>query len=361
MKFRKILDEINPYVPGKSTEEIQNKYNIESIIKLASNENPYGCSKEVQKCFTNIDIEIYPDNDCSKLRKLLSKKYNIEEDELIFGGGSVEIISMIAQILIEQNDEVITCTPSFSSYYSATKLMNGKLIEVQLKDNVFDLQGIKNKITDRTKLIYIANPNNPTGTIITEDEQRNFIEGIPQNIMVVLDEAYYEFVTDKNYPESINFLKQHDNIIILRTFSKAYGLAGLRIGYGVASKKIIEQLNKVRNPFNVSTLAQDAAHMALSDVDFLKMVVNNNNQVLEYMYKELDKLNISYISSQANFIMINVKTSGAKFAEKLLERGFIVRPGFPLMDSYIRVSIGTIEQMRQFIKVLAILINEERD
>ncbi|HCC07874.1 MAG TPA: histidinol-phosphate transaminase [Clostridiales bacterium] len=358
MYFRKALEEIKPYVPGKSIEEIQREFKINNIVKLASNENPYDCSKAVIQCLSDVkSIASYPDNNCSKLRKVLSEKYNIKEAQLIVGGGSVEIISMIGQIFVDPDDEVITCTPSFSSYYSSTKLMDGKLIEVPLKDDAFDLEGIISKITDRTKLIYISNPNNPTGTIITADEQSDFLKKVPKNIAVILDEAYYEFVTDKLYPNSINFLNEFDNIIILRTFSKAYGLAGLRVGYGIASEEIVEQLNKVRNPFNVSILAQDAACTALLDMEFLKMVINNNAQVLNYMYGQLDKLGISYIVSQANFIMINCRRNGRLVSHELLEKGFIVRPGFPLMDDYIRVSIGTMEQMKEFIVVLDRMIN----
>jgi len=359
MYFRKILEEIKAYVPGKSIEEIQREFNINKIAKLASNENPYGCSQGVLQCLNDVkNIEEYPDNNCTKLREMLAQKHNIKETQLIFGDGSVEILSMISQVFIGPDDEVITCTPSFSSYFTQAKLMGGKVIGIPLSNDVFDLKGIINKITDRTKLIYIGNPNNPTGTIITVDEQLDFLKSVPKNIAVVLDEAYYEYVTDKQYPNSISFLNEFENIIILRTFSKAYGLAGFRVGYGIASEEMVVELNKVRNPFNVSTLAQNAACKALMDKEFIEMVVKNNTQVLNYMYEQLDRLDISYISSQTNFIMIDCRRNGMKVSQELLERGFIVRPGFPLMDDYIRVSIGTLEQMKEFIVVLDRLINE---
>lgn len=357
MEYRKILENLSPYKPGKNLDEIKQEYGLENVIKLASNENPYGTSPKVLKKISNLDIlETYPDNYCTSLRKKLSKKLNIPENYFIFGNGSVEIIQMISRIILDNTSEAITCVPSFSSYWSEATLQDSQMIEVPLKDYKFDLDTILSKINNKTKLIYITNPNNPTGTIVSHNELNNFLEKVSKNILVVLDEAYYEFVTNKDYPDSIKLLKKHSNICILRTFSKAYGLAGLRIGYGITSPETITELEKARVPFNASFISQQAALTALDDFEFVNHCIKRNKEVLEYLYYELDKLNIFYIKSEANFIMIDTKMDSKIAFEKLLKQGFIVRPGFPKMESFIRVTIGTMEQMKDFITALKNII-----
>ena len=353
MKYRNILKNLSPYKPGKSNEEIKNMYGLEEIVKLSSNENPYGESKKVIEEIKKMEYtEIYPDNYCTDLRNKLSAKFNVPAEKFIFGNGSVEIIQMISRVFLDKDDEVITCVPSFQSYYSETTLQDAKLIEIPLKNNTFDLNGILEKINEKTKIIYITNPNNPTGTIITENEQREFLKKVPKDILVVLDEAYAEFVTDNNYPKSENLLTEYDNICILRTFSKAYGLAGLRVGYGMASEKTIQELDKARVPFNIATIAQKAAIVALEDETFVEYCKEKNKETLEYLYKELEEMKMNYIKSEANFIMIDSRMDGNVAFEKLLKQGFIVRPGFPNMETYIRVSIGSLEQMKKFIEAL---------
>lgn len=354
MNYKENLKNLSPYKPGKSIENIKKEYNIDNVIKLASNENPYGTSPKALKVFDNpTSLELYPDNYCTLLRDELSKKLNINKENLIFGNGSVEIIQMLCRTFLSRNDEVITCTPSFSSYWSETILQEAKIIEVPLKDYVFDLKGILEKITNKTRIIFITNPNNPTGTIVNKLSLTDFLNKVPKDILVILDEAYYEFVKNKDeYPESVEFLKNFSNICILRTFSKAYGLASIRIGYGITTPEIINELEKSRVPFNINTVAQKAATNALLDTDFINYSYTKNKEVLEYLYKELDKLNIFYIKSEANFIMIDTKQNSNEAFEKLLHYGFIVRPGFPNMDTFIRVSIGTFEQMKLFIDAL---------
>lgn len=353
MEYRKILENLSPYKPGKNLEEIKQEYGLENVVKLASNENPYGTSPKVLKKLSNLDIlETYPDNYCTKLRKKLSKKYNIPENYFIFGNGSVEIIQMISRILLDNTSEAITCIPSFSSYWSEAILQDSQMIEVPLKNYKFDLEGILSKINNKTKLIYITNPNNPTGTIVSHNELEEFFKKVPSNVLVVLDEAYYEFVTNAEYPNSIKLLKKYNNVCILRTFSKAYGLAGLRIGYGIASPEIIAELEKARVPFNASFVSQQAALTALEDSEFVNNCIKRNEEVLEYLYSELDKLNIFYIKSEANFIMIDTKMDSTLAFEKLLKQGFIIRPGFQKMETFIRVTIGTMEQMKSFIIAL---------
>lgn len=360
MNYKKALEKIEPYKPGLSENEIKEKYNLTKVVKLASNENPYGQSDHIKELFKDLNrIERYPDNYCKKLREKLAFKYTITNENLIFGNGSVEIIQMITRALIQADDEIITCSPTFQSYYLETFIEQGKVIDIPLTDSYkFDLDGIVSKITNKTKIIYIANPNNPTGTIITSSELTDFMKKIPNNILVVLDEAYAEFVNDKDYPDSIKLLQEFSNICILRTFSKAYGLAGLRVGYGISNPRFINELEKVRLPFNVSSIAQEAALIALEDTRFLNDCIENNRKVIENVYKRLDSYNIEYIKTEANFIMIDTKHDCKIIAERLLEKGFIVRPGFPNMNTFIRVTIGTESEMNDFVECLNSIIKE---
>ena len=358
MNNKRSIEKIEPYKPGLSEKDIKNKYNLDRIVKLASNENPYGPSDSIKDIHLD-SIERYPDNYCKELRSKLSKKYNIGENNLIFGNGSVEIIQMLARAFVEPNDEVLTCTPTFQSYYLETIIEQGKMIDIPITEYYkFDLNGLANIITPKTKLIYIANPNNPTGTIVTENELRDFLQRISKDVLVVLDEAYSEFVNDKDYPDSIKLLNEYPNICILRTFSKAYGLASYRVGYGISSIEIIKELEKVRLPFNVSTIAQKVACIALDDEAHLNKCVKNNRKVIELVYKKLDENNIEFIKTETNFIMINTKKDGKLVHEKLLQNGFIVRPGFPGMNSYLRVTIGTETEMLSFIDCLKNILKE---
>ena len=358
MNYKKSIEKIEAYKPGLSEKDIKEKYKIERVIKLASNENPYGASARI-KDITVDNIERYPDNYCRELRSKLANKYNVDVDNLIFGNGSVEIIQMISRAIIEPDDEVITCTPTFQSYYLETIVEQGKVVDIPVtSDYRFDLDGLIRIISPKTKIIYIANPNNPTGTIVTEKELREFLKKVPKNILVVLDEAYSEFVNDKEYPNSVELLKEYSNICILKTFSKAYGLASFRVGYGISSVEIIKQLDKVRLPFNISTIGQKAACIALNDEEHLNKCIKNNRKVIELVYKKLDELHIDYIKTETNFIMIDTKKDGKAVHEKLLQNGFIVRPGFPGMDSYLRVTIGTESEMTEFVECLSNILKE---
>lgn len=220
------------------------------------------------------------------------------------------------------------------------------------------MEGILNKITSKTKIIYISNPNNPTGTIIEDIELISFLDKVPNSILVVLDEAYAEFVNSNKFPNSLKLIDKYSNICVLKTFSKAYGLASFRIGYGIANEELIEELEKVRVPFNVSAFSQKAAVMALEDEVFLNNCIKKNRQTIEFTYKKLDEYNIDYIETETNFIMINTKNDGNLISEKLQKNGFIVRPGFPDMESYLRVTIGTKDEMNEFIECLNKILKE---
>ena len=352
MKVRECLENVLPYVPGKTEQEIKEEFNLEKVAKLASNENPYGPSVKVKEIL-NMETNVYPDNYMNDIREKVCEKLNVDKECVLFGNGSVEIIQMISRVFLDAKDNIITQIPSFSSYFSEAMIQgaNVKTIKYNSEYN-FNLDEMLPLIDDNTKIIYITNPNNPLGTFIPADVLEEFIQKVPTNILIVVDEAYYEFVRDEAYKSAIQLYKKYSNVCVLRTFSKAYALAALRIGFIVASRDVIKNLEKVRVPFNVSSTAQKCAIAALEDSDYMQETVNNIHDTIDYMYEKLDELNIEYIKTQANFIMVNVGKKSSEVVKKLLELGYIVRDGFPLMDTWIRVSIGTLEQMQDFVKAL---------
>ncbi|MDD3839491.1 MAG: histidinol-phosphate transaminase [Clostridia bacterium] len=360
IKHRKIINELSPYIPGKPIEEVKNELGLERVIKLASNENAIGCSPKAKQAISDTldELALYPDGNCAQLREKISQKYNIEHDQILCGAGSDELIGIIAQTFIDKGDQVLMPYPSFPRYVSATKIMEGDPVELPLKNYTLDLESFARSITKKTKLIWLCNPNNPTGTMYSEQQQLDLLNNIPKDVLVVLDEAYAEYVTDQNYPNSIDLLEKFDNIIILKTFSKAYGLASLRAGYALSSPDIIDYLNRVRGPFNVNRLAHNAATAALDDTDFLQTVININEQGKKYLYQEFERLGLEYIPSQTNFIMVNVKMHSKIFFQECLKNGIIVRSGDIYgMDDWIRLTIGTAEQNEYFIECAQRILN----
>lgn len=353
---RKVLSQIQPYIPGKPISHVQRELGLTHVIKMASNENPLGCSlkatEAVKKWAEN--MALYPDGSCSELNEALSSKLGVKQDQLIFGAGSDQIVEMIAQAYVNPDDESIMPIPSFPRYETVTRIMAGKPIEIKLdKEYRLDLSAYIDSITEKTRVIWICNPNNPTGTIITESEQRAFLDSVPDSILVVLDEAYYEYAKGEYYPESMKLLENYSNIIILRTFSKAFGLAGLRVGYAISSPQIISNLNKVRAPFNVNAAAQAAALASIEDDEFLNLSVENNRAGKEYLYDAFKDLGLSYIPTHANFVMVKVNRNSQQVFNDLLHEGIIVRPGIPfMMPDWIRLTIGTPEENKLFIQAL---------
>ena len=357
MKYRECLVNVAPYVPGKSEEEIKKEFGLEKVVKIASNENPYGPTQNIKEYLNGVNFSIYPDNYMTILRAKLSEKLNVSESKLLFGNGSVEIIQMVSRAFLDNGDNIVTQLPSFSSYFSEAKIQDAEIRTIKYNDKYsFNLEEMLNLIDEKTKIIYITNPNNPLGTVITKDEIYNFASKVPSNILVVIDEAYFEFVRDEEYISGIELMNEFKNVCVLRTFSKAYALAALRIGYIVANEEIITNLEKVRVPFNASTIAQKCACIALDDEKYMKDSVELIHKTIDYIYERLDKMNIEYIRTQANFIMIKVNGPSKDVVFKLMKNGFIVRDGFPLMEQWIRVSIGTLQDMEEFLKVLGEVI-----
>lgn len=351
---RKNVLDIKPYEPGKPIEELKRELRISNIIKMASNENPLGPSKRAIKAMKRaiLSVNRYPDGNCYYLKEALSRDLNVSPDNLIIGNGSNEIIELALRAFVNKGEEVIMSEPSFLIFNIACKVSEGSPVVIPLKDFKADLDSISRAITERTKLIFIDNPNNPTGRSVGEAEVERFLERLPENVIVVFDEAYNEFVEREDFPDTIRYIGRK-NIIISRTFSKAHGLSGLRIGYGIADKESVELMNRVRQPFNVNSVAQAAAIASLEDkehIDASRLMVSEGKQ---FLYSRLDAMGLSYVKSDTNFILINIGRSGKEVFEKMLRLGVIVRDMDAYkLNNYIRVTIGTMAENRRFIKAL---------
>ncbi len=349
------------YQPGKSLEEVKNDYGLQDVIKLASNENPFGFSPKVKEALMNglNELHIYPDGANRELRAVLAKKLAVDEDQLIFGMGSDEIITMISQVFLEKGSQTIMATPTFSQYRSNAITEGAMIVEVPLKNGTHDLEAMRQAITDETRVIWVCNPNNPTGTILSENEIVQFLDRVSEEVLVVLDEAYYEYVTDESYPNAVKLVDRYPNLIILRTFSKAYGLAALRIGYGIAKPKVIDWLDRIREPFNNTSLSQIAAVAAVSDQAFIEECKAKNREGLRQLYQGFDELGLSYYLSQGNFIFVDVNRPAGPVFQKLLERGIIVRSGVALgLPTGLRITVGNQQQNEQVLKELARILQE---
>ena len=350
------IKSLKSYKPGKTIAEAKSEYGIRYFTKLASNENPIGPSplsiKAIGKSLT--DLHRYPDSTGIRLRKKLAKHHNISTENVILGAGSEGIMSTIMRTFLLNDDELISASNSFIGFRVLANASGNKVKWVPMINNRYDLNAISKEINDYTKIVYIANPDNPTGTYITKKEFDNFYKSIPERVLVILDEAYFEYAEDKkDYPNSMNY--RYDNVITLRTFSKIYGLAGIRIGYGFAHGNLINSLMKVKAPFEPSTLAQTAALAALKDNSFVHKSLKVNKEGLQYFEKEFKKEGIDFIKSSTNFITTcwPSEAIATKITNNLLKLGVIVRQlnAFGL-SNYIRVSIGLQEENIQFIKCL---------
>lgn len=357
IKCRDEIKDLSPYMPGKPIEDVKAEYNISEVIKLASNENPLGCSPDaIETIRSTTSLELYPDGNCTALKKELSSRLNLSCEEIILSNGSDEMIDMLAKTFLNKNDEVIMSAVTFPRYFTVTQMMGAKSVIIPLKDWTFDLDGMFGAVNDKTKLIWLCNPNNPTGTMFTEKELLRFLDSIPKNIIVVYDEAYNEYVTRDDYPRNTeNLLKYYPNLIIMRTFSKIYGLAALRVGYTLANNNIIESIEKIRCAFNVNSIAQNAALAALKDDEFVKKSYDMNIEGKKYLYEQFDKLGFEYAKTETNHIFVNVEIDAQIVFDELQKKGMIIRP---FMDSYIRVTIGTHEQNEIFIKKLKEVLNK---
>jgi len=350
--WKEYLKDITPYKPGKPIEEVKRELGLERVIKLASNESPKGPSPEAIKAITDeaSNVNRYPDGGCFYLREAIAQKLSIPEDRIVFGNGSDELIVMAIRACVKPGDEVVVADPTFLIYHIASMVEGATIRKVPLKDYRYDLEAMLKQINKKTKIVFIANPDNPTGSYVTSDELNSFIERVPRDVLIFIDEAYYEFGGGGDYPQTLNLVNRTDkNIVIARTFSKAYALAGLRVGYAVARTDIVDVINKVREPFNINSIAQVAAVAALKDEKYMAECVKLINTEKEKFYDFFKSLEIEYVPSKTNFILIDTKRDSIKIFEYLLKKGVIVREmsvwGF---KGFIRVNIGLPEENEMF-------------
>ncbi|QJD82435.1 histidinol-phosphate transaminase [Cohnella herbarum] len=349
------------YQPGKPVDDVKRELGLTEVIKLASNENPFGSSPKVKEAIAHEienNISIYPDGAAVELTNALAKHHGVNTDQIIFGVGSDEVILMIARAFLVPGDETIMADQTFPIYKHNAKVENATIIEVPLKDGTHDLPAMLERVTDKTKIVWVCNPNNPTGTINSADEVESFLSKVPSHVLVVLDEAYCEYVVDPSFPDGIKLLKQYPNVILLRTFSKIYGLASLRVGYGIGRSEVIRSINQVREPFNTSRIGQAAALAALQDEEFIAFCREENSKGLAYLNASFKELGLTAFPAHGNFIMVDVKRSGQEVFDALLRKGIIIRAGHSLYPTYVRITVGNQEQNEKVIAALTAVLQE---
>lgn len=352
---RKALEAISPYVAGKPIKETAREYGLDParIVKLASNENPLGMSPKAKNAAMQalVNGTRYPDGAAQVVREAAAVFAGVSPDEVIVGNGSDEILGLIARTVLAPGDRCVYSQYSFSVYELSAQECAAQCVEVPAKDFHVDLEGLLAATDVNTRLIYITNPNNPTGLPLEPAALFNFLERVPEKCVVVLDEAYTDFMDEKLRTDSFAWVKKFPNLLVTRTFSKAYGLAGLRAGFGVANKELIEMMNRIRPPFNMNSAAQTAAVAALEDQAFLKTVVDSNTKERARLAAFFNELGLDQLPSQANFIMVRVGLKAAEINEAMLRRGVILRPlksyGLP---EYMRISVGSREENDIFMK-----------
>lgn len=354
--FKSFIQSVKPYEPGKPIKELERELGLRSVIKLASNENPLGPSGKAIRAMRRAirEVHLYPESTCYYLVKRLEQELGVSDKQIIVGNGSNEIIELLARGFISEGDEVLSSEATFLVYPILSQVCGAKYVTVPMKNHRYDLERILAAITDRTKVIFIANPNNPTGTYVNSTEVEEFIARVPKDILICFDEAYVDFVEAQDFPHMLFHVKtEKPNVIVLRTFSKAYGLAGVRVGYAVGAPETIEYLHKIRQPFNVNSIAQAGATAALDDRFFLwrtKWLVSSGRK---YFYKRFKKLGLNYLPSQANFVLVDLGYDGEEAFQWFLRQGMIVRSmkayGF---STWIRVTVGRRLQNAQFYRLL---------
>ena len=362
VRIRKDIKAIQAYVPGKPIEEVQRELGLKDIVKLASNENALGPSPKalaaIRKACAN--LHRYPEGGCPVLKKKLAGRLGVSEKRLLFGNGSDELIDIILKTLRGPRADIVTADVTFVEYRIAGQINGCRVIEVPLKDFTYDLEAMARAVTPGTRAVFIANPNNPTGTMVDRRAVLRFLDRVRRDVLVVFDEAYIEYVTSKAYPDSLRLLKRK-NVAVLRTFSKAYGLAGCRIGYMIADPAFIAAAERVRQPFNVSSLAQAAAAAALDDRGF----VGRNGRLLKRekrrLYRALGRLGVWYKESETNFVFVRFATEARRICRALLKKGVIIR-GMAMYDleRYARITVGTRAQNSKLISALKITLEADR-
>ena len=362
LKVAQNISTLIPYPPGKPIEELEREYGISGSIKLASNENAWGPSPRAVEAMKEAmqNLHRYPDGSCYYLARSLSEKLGVKPGQIVFGNGSNEIIGLLITAFLQPDEEVITSHPTFLMYQKLVQVQGGINTVVELTEGMnHDLKAILEAVSPRTRMIFLDNPNNPTGTIIDKDAFASFMEQLPDEIIVVLDEAYVDFVVPELRIDVLAYIREGKPVAGLRTFSKAYGLSGLRLGYGIMDGEMAEYLNRVRQPFNVNSLAQVGGVAALSDENHYRMTLQKSRDGIAWLSKEVEKLGCRPMATHTNFFLIDVKGDGKKLYENMLHKGVIVRPmqayGYP---NYIRITVGRADENRRFVKALGNSLKE---
>jgi histidinol-phosphate aminotransferase len=356
------LARLKRYVPGTPIEVVQRQYGLQNVVKMASNENPWGPSPKaleaIRKALNRLNY--YPDSESYDLREALANHHQLSREQVFVGNGIDGVICQICMAFLDEGCEAIVSRSSFPIYDSFIHIMRARLIKTPLKDYRLDLEAMANAITDRTRLIFVCNPNNPTGTIVTATEVDALLSRVSNDMLVVFDEAYFELVASEDFPQTLQYIHQgKKNVIILRTFSKVYGLAGVRLGYGIANPDVLALLNQVKEPFGVNLLAQAAGIAALEDTQFLRKSIEANHTSRLWLYKEFDRMGLFYLESHTNFVLLRLGPRASDVQQELLKRGVIVRPcgGYDL-DDFLRVTVGTPEQNSTFMRALETVLKE---
>lgn len=351
---RSVLN-VNPYVAGKPIEETKRQLGLREVIKLASNENPLGPSPKaasaIKKCLSGINR--YPDSQGFYLKKRLARYFSLEPENFILGNGSDELIDVVIKTFVEPDENIVTADTTFLEYEIVAQVNDRKVKKAPLRYFKYDLGAILKLVDKKTKLVFIANPNNPTGTYVTKYEVADFLNALPESVIVVFDEAYDTFVDVDDYPDSLTYLRKKKKVIILKTLSKAYGLAGLRLGYAIAECEFASYMERIRQPFNVNMLAQAGGLAALDDEEFLKKTRRLVLEGKDFIYQELSKMAIGFVPSVANFVLVDAGRDSMEVFKAMLKFGVIVREMKQYgLKNFIRVTIGTQKENKRFIRVL---------
>jgi len=346
---------LRPYVPGKPIEEVQRELGLTDVIKLASNENPLGPSLRALEALVAVasGVALYPEGSAPALRRAVSQAVGMPENTLIFGNGSDEVLHLLALTFLQPSDETVQGDPSFTMYEIYATQSDAVPVKVPLTNYTHDLNAMADAVTSKTRMVFVANPNNPTGTLVRRGAVEHFLDRIPHNVLVIFDEAYGEYVSDTDKPDLRPLVLEGRNIVILHTFSKAYGLAGLRVGYGITRPEIAEILNRVRSPFNVNLPAQAAAAAAIHDTEHVARTVSLNAEGRSYFYAQFEKLGLEYVPSEGNFVLVDVGRDSREVFHALERQGVIIRAAYGMgLPNHIRVTTGTMPQNQRFIAAL---------
>lgn len=348
------VQQLSPYQPGKPIDELAREFGLNpaDIIKLASNENPLGPSKKALAAIEGelADLTRYPDGNGFELKTALSEKLGVSIQQITLGNGSSDILEFIVKCFVAPGNDVVVSQHAFAIYSLVTRMQGGNVIQVPAKNWGHDLEAMAQAITEKTKIVFVTNPNNPTGTWSTKTQLTEFLNAVPPHVIVLLDEAYFEYVDKADYPNGVELLSAYPNLVVARTFSKAYGLASLRVGYGVSSEQLADLMNRVRPPFNVDSLALAAAVACVKDEAYVRQSKELNDQGMLQLQSGFDQLNVGWIPSVGNFICFEVPGRAIEIYQGLLSKGVIVRPVANYeMPDHLRVSIGTQQENQRFL------------